>query len=192
MPSTRGNRTASTLNANAEFAIERIVNEGARLPDGRPPGPDDVIPHTFTLRVTDVDGKVGRAYAARTTPHMYVIDKAGTLVYEFEMPQPIPGYLLALAVRNFYFAPLGEDTGVYTEPELLDASVYEFADTQAMLEQAETDGHKAKRMFGYAVKAEKVHADLYKKALAAVARDRGWFSLATLAEPVPETVGALR
>jgi leukotriene-A4 hydrolase len=61
--------------------------------------------------------------------------------YHFNMPQPIPSYLLALAVGNFYFAPLGEDTGVYTEPELLDASVYEFADTQAMLEQAE-------KMFG--------------------------------------------
>ena len=57
--------------------------------------------------------------------------------YHFDMPQPIPSYLLALAVGNFYFAPLGEETGVYTEPELLDASVYEFADTQAMLEQAE-------------------------------------------------------
>src|SRR5210317_1172883 len=57
--------------------------------------------------------------------------------YKFEMPQPIPPYLLAIAVGNFYFAPLGEETGVYTEPELLDVSVYEFADTQAMLDQAE-------------------------------------------------------
>jgi peroxiredoxin len=29
----------------------------------------------------DESGKVGRAYAAAHTPHMYVIDKAGTLVY---------------------------------------------------------------------------------------------------------------
>ena len=62
---------------------------------------------------------------------------ARTGEYRFDMPQPIPSYLLAIAVGNFYFAPLGEDTGVYTEPELLDASVYEFADTQAMLELAE-------------------------------------------------------
>jgi aminopeptidase N len=61
--------------------------------------------------------------------------------YRFDMPQPIPSYLLALAVGNYYFAPLGEETGIYTEPELLDASVYEFADTQAMLETAE-------RMYG--------------------------------------------
>lgn len=29
----------------------------------------------------DEDGKLGRAYGARTTPHMYVIDPAGKLVY---------------------------------------------------------------------------------------------------------------
>lgn len=37
-----------------------------------------------------------------------------------------------------------------------------------MLEQAEKEGHKAKRMFGYAVKAEEVHAKLYSLALEAV------------------------
>lgn len=57
--------------------------------------------------------------------------------YRFEMPQPIPSYLIAIAVGNIFFAPLGEQTGVYAEPELLDASVFEFADTQEMLEQAE-------------------------------------------------------
>jgi len=57
--------------------------------------------------------------------------------YHFEMPQPIPSYLMAIAVGNIFFAPLGEETGVYAEPELLDASVFEFADTQEMLEQAE-------------------------------------------------------
>jgi peroxiredoxin len=29
----------------------------------------------------DPDGKVGRAYGARTTPHMYIVDPAGKLVY---------------------------------------------------------------------------------------------------------------
>ncbi len=57
--------------------------------------------------------------------------------YRFEMPQPIPSYLIAIAVGNIFFAPLGEQTGVYAEPELLDTSVFEFADTQEMLEQAE-------------------------------------------------------
>lgn len=34
-----------------------------------------------TATLMDADGKVGRAYGARTTPHMYVIDARGTLAY---------------------------------------------------------------------------------------------------------------
>jgi peroxiredoxin len=34
-----------------------------------------------TATLIDADGKVGRAYGARTTPHMYVIDPQGKLVY---------------------------------------------------------------------------------------------------------------
>lgn len=34
-----------------------------------------------TATLMDADGKVGRAYGARTTPHMYVIDPKGTLAY---------------------------------------------------------------------------------------------------------------
>ena len=37
-----------------------------------------------------------------------------------------------------------------------------------MVAQAEADGHKAKRMFGYATEVEEVHARLYKMALEAV------------------------
>lgn len=57
--------------------------------------------------------------------------------YSFDMPQPIPPYLLAIAVGNIFFAPLGPDTGLYAEPELLSDGVWEFADTQEMLDQAE-------------------------------------------------------
>ncbi len=37
-----------------------------------------------------------------------------------------------------------------------------------MLQQAQADNHKAQRMFGYAAKAEAVHANLYQLALEAV------------------------
>ena len=36
---------------------------------------------TPTATLMDADGKVGHAYGARTTPHMYVIDPSGKLVY---------------------------------------------------------------------------------------------------------------
>jgi len=34
-----------------------------------------------TATLMDDDGKLGKAYGARTTPHMYIVDPAGTLVY---------------------------------------------------------------------------------------------------------------
>jgi peroxiredoxin len=34
-----------------------------------------------TAYLLDPEGKIGRAYGAKTTPHMYVIDPKGTLVY---------------------------------------------------------------------------------------------------------------
>ncbi len=35
----------------------------------------------YSAYLLDTDGKVGRAYDAKTTPHMYVIDPTGKLVY---------------------------------------------------------------------------------------------------------------
>ncbi|MCW8107222.1 M1 family metallopeptidase [Alteromonas ponticola] len=57
--------------------------------------------------------------------------------YEFIMPQPIPSYLIALAIGNLEFKAMGERTGVYAEPELLNAAAQEFEDTEAMLKVTE-------------------------------------------------------
>lgn len=62
---------------------------------------------------------------------------ASDTIYRFEMPQPIPSYLIAIAVGDIAFAPLGPRTGVYAEPSVLDRAAYEFADTEKMLESAE-------------------------------------------------------
>ena len=35
----------------------------------------------FTAYLVDLDGKVGKMYGAKTTPHMYIINKDGKLVY---------------------------------------------------------------------------------------------------------------
>ncbi|MFT5312612.1 MAG: leukotriene-A4 hydrolase [Paraglaciecola sp.] len=59
-------------------------------------------------------------------------------VYEFSMPQPIPAYLIALAVGDLQFKAMGERTGVYAEPALLDAAAAEFEDTESMLIATET------------------------------------------------------
>jgi len=61
--------------------------------------------------------------------------------YGFRMPQPIPAYLIALAVGDIAFAPLGARTGVYAEPSVLPRAAAEFADTEKMVEATE-------RLFG--------------------------------------------
>ncbi|HEX7419842.1 MAG TPA: M1 family metallopeptidase [Thermoanaerobaculia bacterium] len=58
-------------------------------------------------------------------------------LYHFKMPQPIPSYLLALAVGDLAFRPLGRNSGVYAEKPVIEAAAYELADTQKMIEAAE-------------------------------------------------------
>lgn len=58
-------------------------------------------------------------------------------VYEFTMPQPVPSYLIALAIGDLAFTPMGPRTGVYAEPSMLDAAAAEFEDTESMLEATE-------------------------------------------------------
>lgn len=57
--------------------------------------------------------------------------------YYFEMNNPIPSYLIALAVGDLAFASLGDRTGVYCEPSMIDKCVYEFADVEKMVIAAE-------------------------------------------------------
>ena len=58
-------------------------------------------------------------------------------VYHFRMDQPVPSYLMALAVGELSFVSLGERTGVYAEPSVLDAAAYEFAEVEPMMTAAE-------------------------------------------------------
>jgi leukotriene-A4 hydrolase len=58
-------------------------------------------------------------------------------VFRFAMPQPIPTYLIAMAVGDLAFRPLGPRTGVWAEPSVLDAAAFEFADVEAMVKAVE-------------------------------------------------------
>jgi len=58
-------------------------------------------------------------------------------IYSFVMNQPIPSYLMALAVGKLEYQACGRNTGVYAEPESLAFAVYEFGEMQAMLDSAE-------------------------------------------------------
>ena len=61
----------------------------------------------------------------------------GNGVYHFRMAQPIPAYLMALAVGDLSYAPLSGRTGIYAEPATLPAATHEFADLEDMVAAAE-------------------------------------------------------
>ena len=70
---------------------------------------------------------------------------------------------------------LGALEGVGDTAANLEAAIggetYEYTEMYPpMLKEAEAEGHRAKRIFSFAVKAEAIHASLYKKALEAAKR----------------------
>jgi leukotriene-A4 hydrolase len=58
--------------------------------------------------------------------------------WKFNMPQPIPSYLLAIGIGELEARTLGGRTGVYAEPKRIDAAAYELADTEKMVAAAES------------------------------------------------------
>lgn len=63
------------------------------------------------------------------------IDSTGN--YSFEMKQPIPAYLMALAVGDLEYYKTGEETGVYAEPNTMEKAIADLEDLQSFLETAE-------------------------------------------------------
>lgn len=57
--------------------------------------------------------------------------------FTFEMPQPIPSYLIALAVGDLEFGRISRRSGVYAEPSLVKGAAKELDDTEKMMEAAE-------------------------------------------------------
>jgi aminopeptidase N len=67
--------------------------------------------------------------------------RPGTRTWLFEMPQPIPPYLLALAAGDLVGRDLSPRARVWAEPGTLGAAAWEFAEVEQMIVAAE-------RMFG--------------------------------------------
>jgi aminopeptidase N len=58
-------------------------------------------------------------------------------VFHFTMPQPIPSYLIALAVGDLAYQAMDARTGVWAEPSMVQAAAREFSDTGKMIETTE-------------------------------------------------------
>ncbi|MGK2286737.1 thioredoxin family protein [Pedomonas sp. V897] len=81
-----GNMQALQKSATSDGVVWLTINTSAEGKQGHltPQAAKDLLaaqkaaPSAYLL---DTDGKVGRLYEAKTTPHMFVIDPKGTLVY---------------------------------------------------------------------------------------------------------------
>ncbi len=91
-----------------------------------------MVRFSYSARVTTPKGLLARMSADNNPKDAADGD------YRFVMQQPISSYLLAIAVGELKFAPLGERSGVYAEPSMLDAAASEFADTERMIEITES------------------------------------------------------
>lgn len=54
--------------------------------------------------------------------------------YAFHMPEPVPSYLMALAVGDLEFAGIGPRSGVYAEPQWIEAAASEFDLLEEMID----------------------------------------------------------
>jgi leukotriene-A4 hydrolase len=92
------------------------------------------VTYSATIRVP----KGLRAVMSAAHGRVDEADASGLATYRFEMKQPIPSYLIAIAVGDLAFRALSPRTGVYTEPAVLDAAANEFADLERMVATCES------------------------------------------------------
>ena len=90
---------------------------------------------TFTARVTVPQDLT--VVMAAAPGEVASSSGSGSRTFSFEMPQSIPSYLFAFAIGNLVSKDLGPRSRVYTEPEMLEKSAWEFADVDKMLLSAE-------------------------------------------------------
>ena len=83
------------------------------------------VRHTYSATLRVPDGIVPLMSASQD-------GKNADGAYTFNMPQPIPSYLIAIAAGDIKFKAINDHIGVYAEDYILDASAEEFAETPLM------------------------------------------------------------
>ena len=94
------------------------------------------IRQTWTAKITAPEALRVVMSAEQQTPEGERI--ADARVWRFAMDKPVAPYLIAIAIGDIQFRPLGQRTGVYTEPVMLDAAAAELEDVERMVEAAES------------------------------------------------------
>ena len=93
------------------------------------------VRQTWEATITVPEPLVAVMSGDRLTPQGEKV--AGGTAYRFRMDKPVASYLIAIAVGDLAFQPLGPRTGVWAEPATLAAAANELVDTEKMVTAAE-------------------------------------------------------
>jgi aminopeptidase N len=114
------------------FAQGQAILTRTWIPTQDSPG----IRQTYRARIVVPDGLRAVMSAEALTPEGTATPEGRA--FEFRLTRPVPPYLIALAVGDLAFRPLGPRSGVYAEPQTVEAAAYEFADVERMIAAAES------------------------------------------------------
>jgi leukotriene-A4 hydrolase len=78
--------------------------------------------------------------AEQRTPQGAPVDGGRARAFEFRLEQPVPPYLIAIAIGELAFKAVGPRSGVYAEPSVVEKAAWEFADIEKMIDAAESIG----------------------------------------------------
>ncbi|KKC25341.1 M1 family metallopeptidase [Sphingomonas sp. SRS2] len=114
------------------FSQGQSIENRSWIPTQDSPG----LRQSWSARITVPADLVAVMSGARLTPRGEAAGR-GMKRFRFRMDHPVPPYLIALAIGDIGFKPLGKRTGVYAEPVALDMAARELDDTEAMIRAAE-------------------------------------------------------
>ncbi|MEP2101131.1 MAG: thioredoxin family protein [Parasphingorhabdus sp.] len=109
-----GNMQATQAAADKQGVVWLTINSGAQGKQGHMKGPEaQKLAKKQGMKsdhyLLDAKGVVGKAYAAKTTPHMYIIDGSGKLVYQGGIDdKPTANKADIKGARNHVMAALNE------------------------------------------------------------------------------------
>jgi leukotriene-A4 hydrolase len=122
--------TEQTLSGKRPFMFSQSETIDAR--SWAPVQDTPAVRFTYSARI---DAPAGMRVVMSAEGDQHATGKGG---WSFKMPQPIPAYLLAIAIGEIELRNLGPRTAVYAEPGRIDAAAYELADTEKMVNAAES------------------------------------------------------
>lgn len=114
------------------YSQGQAIENRSWMPTQDSPG----IRQTWSASITVPEGFVAVMSGERLTPQGEPV-AGGKRRFRFSMPHPVPPYLIAIAIGDLAFKPLGPRSGAYAEPETLARVAPELDDTDRMIDAAE-------------------------------------------------------